>query len=55
MGQKELEKSHVNINVVIDYVVVLIVRTVEESTLVRIVKTFHKTCRINIKRILTAT
>ena len=44
-------KSHVNVNVVL--LVVLsrlsgVVRIVEQSTLVQIVKIFHKTCRLNI-------
>ena len=48
LGQKGLEKSHVNVNVVIGHVVVLIARIVEQSTLVQIVKMFHKTCKVNI-------
>ena len=34
LGQEGLEKSHVNVNVVIDYVVVLIARIAKQSTLV---------------------
>ena len=35
--------------------IVSIVRIVEQLTLVQIVKRFCKTCKINIKQILTAT
>ena len=55
LRQKGLEKSRVNVNELLTVIVVPIVRSVEQSTLVRIAKTFHKTCRINIKRILEAT
>ena len=53
--QKGRGKARVVVKVLLVVIVNPIVRSVEQSTVVRIAKTFHKTCKINIKRILKAT